>query len=94
MIYLDVYEAYALWAVIIGLGVAVALVALRAYRSNHSRPLLLLGVGFLLISLVAGVLWVGIYAMIDDPVMADVGACGAMATGFASVLASVMLRAA
>lgn len=94
MIYLDVYEAYALWAIIIGLGVAVAIVALRAYRSHHSRPFLLLGVGFLLISVVAGLLWVGIYATINDPVMADVGACSAMAAGFAAVLASVMLPAA
>jgi hypothetical protein len=94
MIYYDGWLAYALWVVIIALGVVVSAVALRAYRSNRSRPFLLLGVGFLLISAVAGVLWVAIYAMINDPVMADVGACTAMAAGFAAVLASVLLRAA
>ena len=89
-----VWTAYGLWAVIIALGVAVAVVALRAARPTHSRSFLLLGVGFLLISVVAGVLWVGIYFTMDDSVMADIGACGAMATGFAAVLASVMIRTA
>jgi hypothetical protein len=51
-----------------------------------------LGVGFLLISVVAGVLWLGIYFTGADPVVADIGACGAMAAGFAAVLASVMVR--
>ena len=92
MTYLNVWVAYGLWAVIIALGVVVSIVALRAARPNRSRSFLLLGVGFLLISVVAGVLWMGIYYAIDDPVMADIGACGAMATGFAAVLASVMVR--
>jgi hypothetical protein len=85
--------AYLLWAVIVALGVAISVVALRAYRSNRSRSFLFLGAGFLLISLVAGALWIGVYLMIDDPVMADVGACTAMAAGFAVVLASVYVRA-
>lgn len=94
MTYALVGMAYLLWAVIIALGAAVAYVALRAYRSGRSRTFLLLGVGFLLISLVAGALWIGIYLAVDDPVMADVGACGAMAVGFAAVLASVLVRTA
>lgn len=94
MIYSYGWAALALWAVIVALGVAVALVALRAYRSNHSRPFLLLGIGFLLISVVAGALWVGIYLTVEDPVMADIGACAAMAAGFGAVLASVLVRAA
>jgi hypothetical protein len=93
MSYLSIWAAYGLWAVIVGLGVAVAVVALRAGRSGHSRSLTLLGVGFLLISVVAGALWIGLYLVIDSPIMADVGACGAMAAGFAAVLASVTLRA-
>jgi hypothetical protein len=92
MIYPSELMAYVLWAVIIGLGVAVSIVALRASRPNHSRSLLLLGIGFLLISVVAGALWVGVYYFAGNPVMADVGACGAMAAGFAAVLASVMVR--
>ncbi len=92
MIWLDEWAAYGLWAVIIALGIAVAVVALRAGRSSRSRPVLLLGVGFLLISVVAGALWVGIYLVMNDAVMADVGACGAMAAGFGAVLASVMVR--
>ena len=88
------YEAaaYGLWALIIALGAAIAVVALRAARPAPSRSFLLLGLGFLLISVVAGVLWVGIYYALDDPVMADIGACGAMAAGFAAVLASVLVR--
>jgi hypothetical protein len=93
MIYYSVWVAYALWGVIIALGAAVAVVALRAARPSGSRSFRLLGIGFLLISVVAGALWVGIYIAVQDPVMADVGACGAMATGFAAVLASVMIRA-
>ena len=85
--------AYGLWFVIVALGLAVSVVALRAYRSNRSRPYLLLSVGFLLISLVAGVLWVGLYYMLDDPVTADIGACAAMVAGFGAVLASVLVRA-
>jgi hypothetical protein len=92
MTYLDGWMAYALWGVIIALGIAVSVVALRAARSTHSRSLLLLGAGFVMISVIAGVLWVGIYYVAQDPVMADVGACGAMAAGFAAVLASVLLR--
>jgi hypothetical protein len=86
--------AYGLWFVIIALGLAVSLVALRAYRSNRSRPFLLLGVGFLLISLIAGALWVGVYVMLDDPVVADLGACAAMVAGFGAVLASVLVKTA
>ena len=92
MIYLTAWAAYGLWAVIVALGVSVAIIALRAGRPTRSRSFLLLGVGFLLISVVAGALWIGIYTVIEDPVMADVGACGAMAAGFAAVLASVMIR--
>jgi hypothetical protein len=94
MYYVSVWAAYALWLVIIALGVAIAVVALRAARSSKSRTFLLLGVGFLLISVVAGVLWIGLYYALNDPVMADVGACGAMAAGFAAVLASVLVRTA
>jgi hypothetical protein len=90
--YASIWAAYGLWAVIVALGVAVAVVALRAGYRSSSRSLTLLGIGFLLISVVAGVLWIGIYVVMDDPVMADVGACGAMATGFAAVLASVLVR--
>jgi hypothetical protein len=90
----EVWAAYGLWVLIVALGVSVAVVALRAARPTRSRSFRLLGVGFLLISVVAGMLWVGIYYSIDDPVMADVGACGAMAAGFAAVLASVMIRTA
>jgi hypothetical protein len=86
--------AYGLWFVIVALGVAIGAVALRAYRSSRSRPFLLLGVGFLLISLVAGALWVGFYVVFGDPVTADVGACAAMVAGFGAVLASVLVRSA
>jgi hypothetical protein len=86
--------AYLLWFVIVGLGVAVSVVAFRAYRSNRSRPYLLLGVGFLLISIVAGALWIGVYLMLDNPVLADLGACGAMVAGLGAVLASVLVRSA
>ena len=93
MSYDSLWMAYGLWALIIGLGVAIAVIALRAGIRTPSRSLTLLGIGFLLISLVAGVLWIGIYAVLDAPVMADVGACAAMAAGFAAVLASVLVRA-
>jgi hypothetical protein len=85
---------YALWIAIVALGVGVSVVAFRAYRTNHSRPHLLLGVGFLSISVVAGVLWIGVYLVLDNPVYADLGACGAMVAGFAAVLASVLVRSA
>jgi membrane protein DedA with SNARE-associated domain len=84
---------YALWAVIVVLGGAIAVYAFRASRSAHSRSLLLLGVGFLLISVAAGVLWIGLYWAATDPMTADIGACTAMVAGFAVVLASVWVRA-
>jgi hypothetical protein len=92
MIYALGWVGVALWGLIIALGVAIAVVVLRAARPTGSRSILLLGVGFLLISVVAGVLWLGIYFTGADPVVADIGACGAMAAGFAAVLASVMVR--
>ncbi|MGI0156407.1 MAG: DUF7521 family protein, partial [Thermoplasmata archaeon] len=88
MMYVTGWGALGLWAVIIALGIALAVVAFRAYRTQRSRPFLLLAAGFLLTSVVAGVLWVGIYLMINDPVMADLGACGAMVAGFGALLAS------
>ena len=84
--------AIALWIVIIVLGAAVALYAFRAARSSRSTSLVLLGVGFVLISIAAGVVWVGAYASGDNPVLADVGACGAMVAGFGAVLASLFVR--
>jgi hypothetical protein len=36
----------------------------------------------------------GLYWAVDDAVMADIGACVAMVAGFATVLASVLTRAA
>lgn len=90
----EVWTAYGLWLVIVALGVSVAIVAFRASRPDRSKSFLLLGTGFLLISVVAGALWLGIYYTMNDPVMADVGACGAMVAGFAAVLASVMVRSA
>jgi hypothetical protein len=35
-----------------------------------------------------------VYWMLDSPVEADLGACGAMVAGFAAVLASVLIRTA
>ncbi|HXW67489.1 MAG TPA: hypothetical protein VEL82_06425 [Thermoplasmata archaeon] len=94
MTYGDASLAYALWIVIIALGAAVALYAFRAARSSHSSSLLLLGVGFVLISVAAGGVWMGAYSIGDDPILADVGACVAMAAGFGAVLASLWIRTA
>lgn len=86
------WTTLALWGVIVVLGIAIALYAFRAGRTTHSNSLSLLGVGFLLISVGAGILWTAIYLAIHDPVLSMMGATGAMAAGFVAVLASVRLR--
>jgi hypothetical protein len=83
---------YFLWAVIVALGAVIAVYAIRASRSARSRSLLLLGVGFLFISVAAGALWIGLYSWGSDPMMADIGACAAMVIGFGAVLSSVLVR--
>ncbi len=92
MSYGEEWVAYGLWLVIIGLGVAIAVYAFRAARSSHSRSLALLAVGFVLVSAAAGLIWVGLYATVRDPLMPDIGACAAMVAGFSAVLASLFVR--
>lgn len=88
------WMAYLLWGVIVVLGGAIAFYALKASRSARSRSLLLLGVGFLVLTVAAGALWIGVYWSADDPMIADIGACAAMVVGLGAVLASVLVRTA
>jgi tryptophan-rich sensory protein len=86
------WMALTLWGVIAVLGLAIAFHAFRARRGDKSRSLTLLGVGFLLISVAAGFLWVGIFFAIHDPMVSGIAATAAMAAGFATVLVSVRVR--
>jgi hypothetical protein len=83
---------YLLWALIVGLGLAIAAYAFRAGIAGRSRSLGFLGTGFLLMSAAAGFLWVGVYATVHDPLVSEVAACAATAAGFGFVLLSVRTR--
>jgi hypothetical protein len=86
------WTTYLLWSVIVGLGVAIAAYAFRAGVAGRSRSLGLLGTGFLLMSAAAGLLWLGVYAAVHDPLVSEVAACAATAAGFGFVLLSVRMR--
>jgi hypothetical protein len=81
-----------LWALIVGLGVAIAAYAFKAGIASKSRSLEYLGTGFLLMSAAAGLLWVGVYAAVHDPMISELAACAATAAGLGLVLLSVRTR--
>jgi hypothetical protein len=86
------WTTYLLWSIIVGLGVAIAAYAFRAGVAGNSRSLGLLGTGFLLMSAAAGFLWLGVYAVIHDPLVSELAACAATAAGFGFVFLSVRMR--
>lgn len=82
-----------LWAIIAVLGGAVAAYSLLAWRRQHARPLLLLGSGLLLLSVVPAVMWLGLYAVTDNIYSTSMYCAGVMVGGFALILGSVWTRA-
>jgi hypothetical protein len=80
------------WGISGFLGGLVGYYCFRAYRSGHSRPILLLGLGVMLISLIPAVMWWGLYWATDDLPSVSVYCAAVVATGFALVLASVRIR--
>jgi hypothetical protein len=86
------WTTYLLWALIVGLGIAIAAYAFRAGIAVRSRSLEFLGTGFLLMSAAAGFLWLGVYATLHDPLISEVAACAATAAGFGFILLSVRMR--
>ena len=81
-----------LWGLIAALGGAVSAYALLAWRSQRSRPLLFLGSGILLLSVVPAVMWLGLYAVTDNIYSTSMYCAGVMVGGFALVLGSVRVR--
>jgi hypothetical protein len=85
-------EMSVMWAAIAILGGTVALYSLLAWRRQHARPMLLLGAGLLLLSVVPAVMWLGVYMITSDLYATTLYCTGVMLTGFALVTASLMAR--
>ena len=83
-----------LWAIIGVLGGLVAGYSLLAWRRERHRPMLFLGIGLLLLSIVPAVMWLGLYWVTDDLYSTSMYCAGVMAGGFGLLLASVRLRSA
>jgi|HubBroStandDraft_3_1064219.scaffolds.fasta_scaffold223055_2 hypothetical protein len=83
-----------MWGLIAILGGTVAIYSLLAWRRQHSKPMLALGVGLLLLSVVPAVMWLGLYSVTDDIYSTTMYCTGVMMTGFALLLVSVTTRAA
>lgn len=81
-----------LWTAIAILGGLVAGYSLMAWHRQRSRPLLLLGSGLLLLSVVPAVMWLGLYWMTDDIYSTSMYCAGVMLGGFALILTSVRVR--
>jgi tryptophan-rich sensory protein len=86
------WTTYILWVVIVAAGLAIAASAFRAWRTTRSRSLGILGVGFLLISVSAALLWLTLYVTVHDPMVSEVAATASMAAGLVTVLVSLHLR--
>ncbi len=84
---------WALWGLIAVLGGVVAGYSLLAWRRQHARPMLLLGVGLLFLSVIPAVMWLGLYSITDDLYDTTMYCTGVMATGFALLLVSLTARA-
>lgn len=82
-----------LWSAIAILGGLVAGYSLLAWRRQRQRPMLLLGAGLLLLSVVPAFMWVGLYWVTDDIYGTSMYCAGVMTGGFALVLGSVWMRA-
>ncbi|MCI4350059.1 MAG: hypothetical protein L3K15_00890 [Thermoplasmata archaeon] len=80
------------WAPVLALGVLVSFYTFRAWRKEHSRAMLALGSGFLLLSIVPGTLWFGLYLSTDDAFMAELGCAAVMAGGFAAIVYALRTR--
>jgi hypothetical protein len=80
------------WTPVLALGTLVAFYTFRAWRKEHSRAMLALGSGFLLLSIVPGTLWFGLYLSTDDAFMAELGCAGVMAVGFGAIVYALRTR--
>jgi hypothetical protein len=92
------YEEYlrtmwVLWGLIAVVGGAVAGYSLLAWRRHHARPMLLLGVGLLMLSVVPAVMWLGLYTLTEDVYSTTMYCTGVMLAGFAVLLVSITARA-
>jgi hypothetical protein len=54
--------------------------------------MLALGTGFLLLSVVPGTLWFGLYLSTDDAFMAELGCAGMMSLGFVAIVYALRTR--
>jgi hypothetical protein len=80
------------WIPVLALGAIVAFYTFRAWRQEHSRAMLALGTGFLLLSIVPGTLWFGLYLSTDDAFMAELGCAGMMSLGFVAIVYALRTR--
>ena len=89
---LELWPMLATWGLVIALGALVSYYGFKSWRSNKSMNMLLLSGGFVLLSVVPGLSWFGLYLMGVNLFTAEVSCTAIMGAGFVVILASLRLR--
>jgi hypothetical protein len=84
----------ALWTGVAILGGTLAFYSFRSGRRTGDRSMILLGVGFVLLSLATAAEWFGVWLVYDDLFMASLGCTALMAMGFGVMFAALRMRVA
>jgi hypothetical protein len=83
----------AAWVLVIALGAIVSLYAVRVWQKSHERSMGFLALGFVFVSVAAGVTWFGLWFAGQNLAICELGSTGFMAGGFGSILYSLKTRA-
>jgi hypothetical protein len=79
------------WAIVVVVGAVLCFYSLRSWRRTGSRPMLLLGLGFVVLSGATAAAWIGLYVAFDDPFTAAIGCTVTLTAGFAMMLYALRL---
>ncbi len=87
------YLTYAAWTIAVIAGAVLSFHSLRSWSRSRSRPMLLLAVGVLLLSVAAAVAWVIGYDLTDNPDAPSMMSAAFSAAGFLVLIYAMRTRA-
>ena len=85
----DVLPVLIAWVLVLALGAAVSLYALRAYLKNRQRSFGALAAGFVCLSVASALTWFGLWFAGMGLVVCELGSTGFTAVGFGTILYSL-----
>lgn len=85
----DILPVLLAWVLVLALGAAVSVYALRAFLKNRQRSYGALAAGFVCLSVASALTWFGLWFAGMGLVVCELGSTGFTAVGFGTILYSL-----